>query len=173
MKKITLLTQKRIILKNPYHTPRISLLANIFPGAKFIHLVRHPYKIVPSAINMWNIVAGENAFKGGWKEPTTEEIAGEVNDFWISVNENKAMLPEGSFSEVRYEALEEDPVREIKRIYTELGFIFSSEYGISILRFMEEKKDYRKNIFNLSAEQKDSINKVLDGYMKCYGYDQY
>jgi omega-hydroxy-beta-dihydromenaquinone-9 sulfotransferase len=170
--KITFLTHKRIILKNPYHTPRISLLASIFPGAKFIHIVRHPYKIVPSAINMWNIVAGENAFRGGWKEPTTEETAMAVNDFWLSVNQNKMMLPEGSFSEVMYEALEKDPVGEIKRIYTELGFIFSSEYGKSILRFIDEKKNYRKNVFNLASEQKDSINKVLGSYMKCYSYDQ-
>jgi hypothetical protein len=171
LNKITFLTHKRIILKNPYHTPRILLLANLFPGAKFIQIVRHPYKIVPSAINMWNIVAGENAFNSGWKEPTTEETAKEVNDFWMSVNENKVMLPEGSFSEVRYEALEKDPVGEIMRIYSELGFTFSLEYGKSILQFMEVKKNYRKNVFNLAAEQKDSINKVLDSYMKCYSYD--
>ncbi len=45
LKKITLLTHKQVILKNPYHTPRISLLASLFPGAKFIHIVRNPYKI--------------------------------------------------------------------------------------------------------------------------------
>ncbi len=126
LNKITFLTNKQIILKNPYHTPRISLLANLFPGAKFIHIVRHPYKIVPSAINMWNIVSAENAFKGGWKEPTTEETAKSVNDFWISVSENKAKLSQGSFSEVRYEDLEKDPVGEIKKdlFGTRIGLFF-------------------------------------------------
>jgi len=170
LKKITLQTHKRVILKNPYHTPRISLLSEIFPGAKFILIVRHPYKIVPSAINMWNIVAGENAFRGGWKGPSTEETAREVEDFRGSVNENKTKLPEGAFSEVRYEDLEKDPVGEIRRIYSELGFSFSQEHADSILRFMEEKKNYRKNLFNLSQEERDVINRILGDYMHNYGY---
>lgn len=173
LKKITLQTHKQVIFKNPYHTPRISLLSELFPGAKFILIVRHPYKIVPSSINMWNIVAGENALRGGWKGLSTEETAREVDDFRLSVNENRAKLPERAFSEVRYEDLEKDPVGEISRIYSELGFSFSEEHADSILRFMEEKKNYRKNVFTLTQEQKNSINKALDGYMKCYGYDQY
>jgi hypothetical protein len=173
LRKITLQTQKQVILKNPYHTPRVSLLSEIFPGAKFIHIVRHPFKTVPSTINMWNIVAGENAFRGGWNGLSTEETAREVEDFRLSVNESRAKLPERAFSEVRYEDLEKDPIGEISRIYSELGFSFSDEHAGSILRFMEEKKNYRKNVFTLTPEQKDSIIKVLEGYMKCYGYDQY
>jgi hypothetical protein len=173
LKKITLLTHKQVIFKNPYHTPRISLLSEIFPGAKFILIVRHPYKIVPSTINMWNIVAGENAFRGGWKGPSTEETAREVEDFRVSVNESRVKLKEGAFSEIRYEDLEKDPVGEIRRIYSELGFSFSQEHADSILRFMEEKKNYRKNVFTLTQEQKDSINKVLGCYMDSYSYDQH
>ncbi len=93
-----------------------------------------------------------------------------VNEFWMSVSENKMKLPQDSFSEVRYEALEKDPVGEIKRIYSELGFIFSSGHEKSILQFMEEKKNYRKNIFTLSEEERDVINRVLGGYMHNYGY---
>jgi hypothetical protein len=119
---------------------------------------------------MWNIVSGENAFKGGWREPTTEETAKSVNDFWISVSENKPKLAQSSFSEVRYEDLEKDPVGEIRRIYSELGLVFSSEHGKSILQFMEEKKSYRKNIFTLSGDEKNVISRVLGDYMHNYGY---
>jgi hypothetical protein len=173
LKKITFQTHKQVIFKNPYHTPRISLLTEIFPGAKFILIVRHPYKIVPSAINMWNIVAGENALRGGWNGLSTEEAAREVDDFRLSVNESRVKLPESALSKVRYEDLEKDPVGEIRRIYSELGFSFSQELADSILRFMEEKKNYRKNVFTLTPEQKNSINKELEDYMKCYGYDQF
>ena len=172
LKKITFQTQKQIILKNPFHTPRIPLLSEIFPGAKFIHIVRHPFKTVPSTINMWNIVAGENAFRGGWKDMTIEETAGEINDFLMSVTYNKSRLSKGSFTEVRYEDLEKDPVGEIRKIYYGLGFTFTSDYEKRILHFMEEKKNYRKNSFNLDKEQKESIIKAMAGYMDLYGYSQ-
>ena len=170
LKKITYRTQKQIVLKNPFHTPRISLLKEMFPGAKFIHIVRHPYKIVPSAINMWNIVSRENAFKSGWEEPTTDETALLVDKFWRSVNENKSNLAGDQFAEIRYEYLEKDPVKELKRIYIELGFIFSDDHEKRINQFIEEKKNYRKNVFDLSEEQKKAINKRLESYMKCYSY---
>jgi len=51
-KKITLQTGKQIISKNPYHTMRIELLAEMFPGAKFIHISRNPMIVVPSTIRM-------------------------------------------------------------------------------------------------------------------------
>ncbi|MCX6333384.1 MAG: sulfotransferase [Bacteroidia bacterium] len=171
LKKITLLTPKQIVLKNPFHTPRMSLLAETFPGAKFIHIVRHPYKIVPSAINMWNIVAKENAFRDGWQEPATEETAHLLNEFWKSVNANKPRLGDGQFAEIRFEDLEKDPVNELKRVYAELDLTFSSEHEKSIIQFMEGKKNYRKNIFNLSDNQKSSINKILESYMKSYSYE--
>ncbi|MBN1108806.1 MAG: sulfotransferase [Bacteroidales bacterium] len=169
--KITLCTGKRIILKNPFHTPRIRLLNDLLPGSKFIHIVRHPYKIVPSAINMWNILAAENAFKGGWKEPDVKRTAAMVEWFRKKVDDDKTILAPGQFVELRYEDLEKDPVKEISRVYNCLGISFSSEFEGAILRFMEEKKAYRKNVFILSAEDREAINKSLGDYMKCYGYE--
>ncbi len=172
LKKITFQTGRQIILKNPYHTPRISLLTEIFPGAKFIHIVRHPLKIVPSSVNMWNIVAGENAFRGGWKDITIGEAAEEINDFLNSVRNAKASLSEGSFTEVRYEDLEKDPVGEIKKIYSRLGFAFTSDHERRILHFMEEKNNYRKNSFTLDEEEKEYILKAMAGYMDLYSYSR-
>jgi hypothetical protein len=171
LKKITLFTGKQIILKNPFHTPRISILTEMFPGAKYIHIIRNPLKIVPSAINMWNIVVGENAFRRGWESPGTEATARLVEQFRKSVDENRKKLAGGSFSEVRYEDLEKDPVKELKRIYGELEMEFSPEHEEKIIRFMEVKKNYRKNIFNLSQDDKEIICRELEGYMKMYGYE--
>jgi omega-hydroxy-beta-dihydromenaquinone-9 sulfotransferase len=170
LKKITFLTKKRIILKNPFHTPRIAILAEMFPGAKFIHIVRHPYKIVPSTINMWNIVSGENAFKSGWVAPTVGETANVINDFWESVEENRKTLSELCFTEVRYEDLEKDPVGEIKRMYKDLGLIFTSDFKNEITMFMAAKKNYKKNSFNLSQEEMGIITEKLRNYILRYRY---
>lgn len=170
LKKITLQTGRRIILKNPFHTPRIKLLNELFPGAKFMHIVRHPFKIVPSAINMWNIVAGQNAFRSGWHDPGTEKTSEVVRWFHMSVEENRRDLQPGQFAELRYEDLEKDPVNEMRRIYEQLEIGFTPELEKNIVAFMEKKKGYKKNSFILSGQEKDTIARILSGYMEKYGY---
>jgi omega-hydroxy-beta-dihydromenaquinone-9 sulfotransferase len=171
IKKITLLTHKQIVLKNPFHTPRMSLLSEVFPGSKFIHIVRHPYKIVPSSINMWNIVAQENSLKSGWKKPTLNETTEILDKFWLSVEENKKKLKENELSLVKYEDLEINPVKELRRIYKELDLEFNSEFEACINQFMEENKNYKKNVFIVPAEEKSLINNKLSLYFQTFNYD--
>jgi hypothetical protein len=170
IRKITFLTHKQIVFKNPYHTPRMLLLSEMFPGARFIHIVRHPYKIIPSSINMWHIVAQDNSLKGGWKKPTIDETSEVLEKFFRSVDENKFKLGNNEFTEVKYEDLEANPVKELKRIYTELNFEFSDEFEARIIQFMEEKKDYKKNVFTLTSEEKSIINNRLNLYFQTYNY---
>jgi hypothetical protein len=171
LKKITFLTHKQIVLKNPFHTPRMSLLSEMFPGVRFIHIVRHPYKIIPSAINMWHILAQENSLKDGWEKPTLDETIEVLDKFWLSVDENKGKLGKNEFAVIKYEDLEINPVKELKRIYKELNLEFNSEFETRIIQFMEENKNYKKNVFNLSSGERSMINKRLGLYFQTFNYD--
>jgi hypothetical protein len=171
VKKITLLTHKQIVLKNPYHTPRMLLLSEMFPGARFIHLVRHPYKIIPSSINMWHIVSQENSLKSGWQKPTIDETAEVLEKFLRYVDENKSKLGNNEFAEVKYEDLEANPVSELKRLYKELNFEFTGEFEARIIQFMEEKKGYKKNVFNLSPGEKRIIHTRLSRWFQIFNYE--
>jgi omega-hydroxy-beta-dihydromenaquinone-9 sulfotransferase len=171
-KRITFLTGKQIVFKNPYHTPRMLLLSTMFPGARFIHLVRHPYKIIPSGINMWDIVSRENALKGGWEKPTIDEASVILEKFFRYVDENKSRLGKKEFTEIKYEDLEASPVDEIKRLYKELDLEFSAEFEERIIQFIEEKKNYKKNTFNLSSEEKGIIHERLSRWFQAYNYDK-
>jgi len=53
LRTITCKTGKRLILKSPPHTARIPVLKQMFPGAVFIHIVRDPYVVFPSTLNLW------------------------------------------------------------------------------------------------------------------------
>ncbi len=53
LQSLTLRAPKRIVLKSPAHTCRIKVLLELFPRAKFVHIVRDPYVIFPSTLNLW------------------------------------------------------------------------------------------------------------------------
>ncbi len=53
LQRLTYRYQKRVVLKSPTHTGRIGLLAKMFPGAKFLHLVRQPGELFVSTVRLW------------------------------------------------------------------------------------------------------------------------
>ena len=53
LKCLTVRTPRRIVLKSPPHTFRIKILLEMFPKARFIHIIRNPFVIFPSTINLW------------------------------------------------------------------------------------------------------------------------
>src|SRR5205085_3842132 len=53
LKRVTYKSGKRLVLKSPPHTARIKVLKDMFPGALFIHIVRDPYVVYSSTVNLW------------------------------------------------------------------------------------------------------------------------
>ncbi|MEN8157812.1 MAG: sulfotransferase [Bacteroidota bacterium] len=156
-KKITLLTGRQIVSKNPAHTMRISLLAEMFPGARFIHITRDPLTVVPSAIRLWSIMAEENGLKHRRKTPTAGEVSTTLASFLEYVSVESKRLDEKQFSEVRFEALETNPAKELRRIYSELGLQFTETFESQVTQFLSDNKNYKKNSYNLSEEEKMTI----------------
>jgi hypothetical protein len=170
--KLSFASHKRIVLKNPFHSLRIGLLKEIFPGVKFIHIHRHPYKVVPSTINMWNIVAQQNKLKGKWKEPSVAEVTDVLNEMLSSIRKNLDELPAGTWSEVNFETFEKNPVAAIKRIYEEIGLNFTDEFEIRINDYLSGLKDFKKNVFTLRNEDKESIRNMMTDHFYHYHYTQ-
>ncbi len=161
-KKVTLQTGKQIVSKNPYHTMRIALLSEMFPGARFIHITRDPMIVVPSTIRMWNIVAADNKLKRGWKSPTVAEVSSVLASYLEYVAENSRKLAAHQFSEVRFEDLEKDPLGELKRLYAELDLSFADSFESEVIQFVSANKGYQKNAYNLSAEERHIIETIVN-----------
>src|SRR5205085_12402082 len=53
LRAVTYKVRKRLVLKSPPHTARIPVLKQMFPNAVFIHIVRDPYVVFPSTVNLW------------------------------------------------------------------------------------------------------------------------
>jgi omega-hydroxy-beta-dihydromenaquinone-9 sulfotransferase len=168
--KLNFATNKRIVLKNPFHSLRIELLKEVFPEAKFIHIHRHPYKVVPSTINMWNIVARQNRLKGKWQEPTVHEIAEVLNDMLIHIRQKLSVLPSGTWSEVNFETFEKDPLNSLKKIYAEIGLEYTLDFEEKVQAYLSGLNNYKKNVFPLSDEDKKRIHEAMGAHFNYYHY---
>jgi len=169
-RKLHFATGKRIILKNPFHSLRIELLKETFPDARFIHIHRHPYKVVPSTINMWNIVALQNRLNGKWKEPVVKEVTEVLNDMLFKIRESLDQMPAGTWSEVSFETFEKDPVASLKIIYSEIGLTFTSEFEARVVEYLSGLTGYKKNVFTLKNEDKELIQKIMADHFNYYHY---
>jgi hypothetical protein len=171
-RKISYSSGKRIVSKNPFHSFRIRILREMYPDAKFIYLVRHPYRVVPSAIHMWSIVQEQNALNSCGRPPGIDEVTEMVLKLNETVEKESAALPPGSVVRVRFEDLEAQPVETLKHIYGELGIPFSGEFEQQISQFFQRNASYQKNSFTLTPDQKSIIAGKLEFHMKAFNYDQ-
>jgi hypothetical protein len=159
-KKITLQEGKQIVSKNPYHTKRMELLAEMFPEAKFIHITRDPLIVVPSTIRMWNIVAEQNKLKKGWTSPTIVEAASVLRTYLDHVALCSQNL-DNPFTELRFEDLERQPVKMLKQIYSDLDIPWSDSFEKAVHLFMEDNSGFEKNAYKLSLEDEKAILKII------------
>lgn len=153
-KKLRFLTNKRVIFKNPFHSLRISLIREIFPEAKFIHIYRNPIDVVPSAVNMWNIVGRQNILKGVWTAPSISEISDIYIKIITTVRQQFTFLKEKQSCEIKFEDLEKNPVECIKKVYNTLEFEFSSEFEDKLKKYCKVLQDYKKNKYETESKDK-------------------
>ena len=154
--------------KSPMHLQHISLLAKIFPHAKFLHIYRDGRDVAQSFNRRWKKNPYRTIYR--WKE---------VLKFGRSQG---LLLGTTMFMEVKYEDLTEKPEQELKKICTFLNLEFHSAvcrtYGSmhserhmdpakrtsSIIQNSEKWKEY------FSTKQIAALENIAGEYLLELGY---
>lgn len=174
IKRLYYRQKKRLVLKSPPHMARIRTLVRLFPGARFIHISRHPLAIVPSCLWLWKTLASVQ----GLHNPVGEEPW--MRDFALSLVErvyrayeaDKCLIPPGHLVEIAFEDLVADPKRVMKDIYArlDLGDFARAEAGVDA--YLASRKDYQPNVFEVpEALRRDILERWAD-YMDRFGYGE-
>lgn len=163
-------SNKQLVLKNPFHSFRIKELIEMYPNAKFIHIYRNPLDVVPSTVKMWSIVGSQNTMNRRWKNPEIPDVIGILNSLLEKIEQDKHHIPQDAFTEIRFEDLEKDVIGTLKKAYKDIGLGFSEIFEKRLNAFLEEIKDYEKNSYSLSAEEKELIMQKLQPHFKRLDY---
>lgn len=161
---------KRVLLKNPFHSMRIPLLLEMYPKAKFIHIHRHPYEVIPSSMHMWNIVGKENKLKRTTAQAELEEVVSVFGRMLKTIRNKFELIEQNAKVEISFAELETNPLNTLKAIYTKLELSYSPAFEERVQEWLLAMKSYKKNKYELSVSEKETIKNRLGNHFNHYNY---
>ena len=163
---------KRLILKSPPHTGRIKQLAQWFPQAKFVHLSRHPHKVVSSTMRLWRLLDELQGFQvPNYDESWLKNYVFECKDLMYQAYfSQRDLLPKNQLAEVRFESLLENPTEVMSQVYEQLELGEYSKTQPAIKSYFEARKSHRSKTSGIKAEFAEDIDHHWLEYMEAFGY---
>lgn len=157
LKRLTVLENRRIVLKSPTHTARINILLEMFPDAKFIHVIRHPYDVFPSNLRLWRDAFSLSFLQSVGAENMVEMVLSTYEQVYQCYHHEKNNIPEKNLIEIKFEEIEKEPITSLKKIYDHLeigGFDMMLPH---LQTYQQSVRGYKKNKFELSPEVKSIV----------------
>ncbi len=173
LKKATYLEKgKQLLLKSPENTCRLGELKRCYPGAKFINIYRNPYKVIMSAVNMFDKEMGLLGLNEPASIETMENVAIDMfaRMYKKAIRELDAMPPEDHI-DICYEDFCREPLSYTQKIYEALRIPGFEEAKPYFEAYLKTQENYQKNVFSLKPELRDKINEKLGFYFEHYGYE--
>ena len=115
--------QGRIVLKSPTHTARVRTILEVFPDARFVHIVRDPLVLFPSTVRLWKSLSQVQGLQvlsedAAWIE---RHVLDTFVRMYECFEQDRELIPAGRLVDVRYEDLVADPVGQMRQVYRGLN----------------------------------------------------
>ncbi|MFN7954265.1 MAG: sulfotransferase [bacterium] len=150
---------RRLVLKDPSNTGRISTLLELFPRARFVHIVRDPHRVLPSTLGIYRVVLAKAALQRVSEAEIEELVLAIYDRLMRKYLAERASIPPGQLTEVRYEELEARPLEELARVYGELG-LAGFEAALPRFRaYLDGIGEFRKNEYRVDAAVAEQVSR--------------
>jgi len=174
LRKLTCWRRRTPLLKNPANTGRVAMLKELFPGAKFIHIVRHPHAVWQS--NQRLAEHGLAVFQLQDHQPGDNYATRSLTNYRRLMDayyDDTASLDGHDVAEIRFEDLEDAPLAAVRALYRQLGMTPSAEFEARLKAYLDRVSEYRKNRFpSLPESDCQAIDTAMAPYLSAWGYAQ-
>lgn len=171
-KRIRFRDPRRIVVKSPPHTARVRTLLELFPDAKFVHIVRDPYKLFQSTVNLWKSLNEVQRLHTLGDQSWVEEYVLDSHEVMYQAFErDRQQLAEGQLFELHYEDLIDDPLESLRETYQKLSLGEFTRIEGPVREHLAEVKNYRSNRYELPDDKRELVRQRWSGYFERYGYD--
>jgi hypothetical protein len=162
---------KPVVLKSPPHLGRIEALAERFPGARFIHIIRHPYSVFPSTQRLWRSLDQVQGLQEPAHEGLDEYVYSCLETMYTAFERQRVGLPDGAVCDVLYEDLVSDPIGQVLRIYDQLELGALEPAHRDLEKYVESQRDFKGNRYELDEENRLLLNERWGRFFEPYGYE--
>jgi omega-hydroxy-beta-dihydromenaquinone-9 sulfotransferase len=172
LKAIALRDPRRLILKSPPHTCRVPTLLEMFPDARFIHIVRDPFAVYSSTMNLWKTLFRTQGLHRPNPAGNEEDVFEMFLHFHRRLDSTRQLIPDGRFHELKFEDLTRDPVGEIGRLYDRLDLGDFESVRPHVERYLTENARYERNKWELTPEKRAEIALRWASVIEKHGYGE-
>jgi len=170
LKKLSFSRGKRLVLKSPPHLGRLSILLDMFPGAKFIHIVRNPYAVYLSSQKLWRSGLAYSHLQKADPGKLDELILSWYTELYALFERDRRLIPPGSFTELHFEDLETSPRECLERLYTDLDLPNFESCWENAADYLEKLGRYKKNRHRLAEDDRAKVSRRWARNFVRYGY---
>jgi omega-hydroxy-beta-dihydromenaquinone-9 sulfotransferase len=170
LKKLSFSRGKRLVLKSPPHLGRVAMLRRMFPGAKFIHIVRNPYTVYLSSQRLWRTGLSYSHLQQADPREIDALILSWYRELYALFDRDRALIPAGDLSELRFEDLEKAPRECLEKIYGDLGLDGFNRLWERVAEYLKGLQGYKKNRHRLTEEDRAKVSREWDFAFARYGY---
>ncbi|HXG11443.1 MAG TPA: sulfotransferase [Gemmataceae bacterium] len=171
LQQLTFKCPRRLVLKSPTHSCRIKTLLELFPDARFVHIVRDPYVVFPSTINLWKALYETHGLQRPTFAGLEEYVFRTFTHLYEKLEQGKALVDPSRFYELRYEDLVRDPVGQMQALYEHLGLGGFEQVRPRLQEYLAGTAGYQTNRYELSPEQRAEITRRWGDVIRRYGYE--
>jgi hypothetical protein len=172
LQTLTFKDPRRLVLKSPPHSCRIRVLLEMFPRARFVHIMRDPYLVVPSTIHMWKSLYKSHGLQKVKHINLDEYVFSNFERLYARLEEGKNLIPAGQFHEMHYEDLVRDPEEQMKLLYDNLQLEGFDRLSPRLRDYLKTTAGYERNRYKQDPEKQHHITERLGDVIRRYGYER-
>ena len=160
----------RIVMKSPPHTARVKLILELYPDARFIHIVRDPRVVIPSTVRTWERMMDAVSLQIRRPRPLEDQILDTFQLMYDRFEQDKSLIPANQFYQLRYEELVANPKAVLEAIYRQLDLGDFEVARPAVQSYLDGVKNYKTNKFQPDSELVAKITQRCGDYIRRYGY---
>lgn len=170
VRALTFSRGRRLILKSPANMCRIGALVKLFPGAKFVHIVRHPYAVYASTLKLWHGTLRHVHLQ----RPAPGEVERIVLEWYAECfarfERDRRQLGGEVLHELTFEALEREPLACLERLYGALALGGFEPFRERVIPYLASIAGHRTGRYTLDRAAKLRVQRHWGAVMRRYGY---
>jgi len=171
VKKLSLAAKgKQLLFKNPASTARLTLLDRLFPGSRFIHIVRNPFEVFASMLHHYPRLFCAFAWQRFDNLDLEEMVFYKYRRMMGAYLEQREAVRD-RLLETSYEKIVADPVAEVGRFYEAFGLQGREDALQEIGNYVEARRGYRANQYRLTRKQVERIRSEWGFALREWEYD--